>query len=166
MFERIKALLLDSGGEAEAAEKSGRRELELAATALLVEAALMDGNFDAVEREKVAHLLEVRFALEKVEAEALIEDATDKIRQSPQLYGFTRVVKDRFDHDDRVELMEMLWEVAYADGELHDFEANLMRRIAGLIYVSDRDSGAARKRVLERLETGEPVSLANRRERT
>ena len=166
MFERIKALLLDSGGEAEASEKSGRRELELAATALLVEAALMDGNFDVAEREKVAHLLQVRFTLGTTEAEALIEDAIEKIRQSPQLYGFTRVVKDRFDHDDRVELMEMLWEVAYADGELHDFEANLMRRIAGLIYVSDRDSGAARKRVLERLETGQTVMLANRREPT
>jgi len=45
----------------------------------------------------------------------------------------------------------MAWEVAYADGELHDFEANLLRRLAGLLYIEDRDSGMARKRVLDRL---------------
>ena len=45
----------------------------------------------------------------------------------------------------------MLWEVAYADGELHDYEANLMRRVTGLLFVSDQESGEARKRALERL---------------
>ena len=64
------------------------------------------------------------------------------------------MIKDRFPHEERLELMEMLWEVAYADGVLHDFEASLMRRISGLIYVSDRDSGAARKRALARLGQG------------
>ena len=49
-------------------------------------------------------------------------------------------------------MIEMLWKVVYADGNLHDFEANLVRRICGLIYVSDRESGDARKRVLERLD--------------
>jgi uncharacterized tellurite resistance protein B-like protein len=48
-------------------------------------------------------------------------------------------------------IIEMLWEVVYADGVLHDYEANLLRRIGGLIYVSDRDRGAARKRVMKRL---------------
>ena len=48
-------------------------------------------------------------------------------------------------------MIEMIWEVVYADGELHDYEDSLLRRIAGLIYVSDRDRGAARKRALERL---------------
>ena len=50
-----------------------------------------------------------------------------------------------------VMLMEMLWEVVYADGELHDYEANLLRRTAGLLHVSDQESGAARKRVLARM---------------
>jgi len=48
-------------------------------------------------------------------------------------------------------MMEMLWEVAYADGRLHEYEASLARQVAGLIHVSDRDNGAARKRVLARL---------------
>ena len=50
-------------------------------------------------------------------------------------------------------MMEMLWAVVYADGELDDFESNMMRRVAGLLYVDDRASGEARKRVLARIET-------------
>jgi uncharacterized tellurite resistance protein B-like protein len=61
------------------------------------------------------------------------------------------VIKDSFDQEERVELMEMLWEVVYADGALHHLEANLMRRIAGLIFVPDRESGEARKRALSKL---------------
>ncbi len=64
---------------------------------------------------------------------------------------FTRVVKDSFSHAERVELIEMIWEVVYADGERHDYEDSLMRRIAGLIYVSDRERGEARRRALARL---------------
>ena len=67
-----------------------------------------------------------------------------------EVYGFARRVKDAFEHDERVQMIEMLWEVVYADGEIHDHEANLLRRVAGLIYVSDRESGDARKRVLDR----------------
>ena len=65
--------------------------------------------------------------------------------------AFTRVIKDRFSEDERVRMIEMLWTGAYADRRLHDYEASLVRRVAGLIYVADRDSGAARKRVLRRL---------------
>ena len=59
-------------------------------------------------------------------------------------------MKDGFSHDERVRMIEMLWEVVLADDEIHDHEANLLRRVAGLIYVSDRESGDARKRVLDR----------------
>ena len=65
-----------------------------------------------------------------------------------ELHTITKVVRDHFDEAERIEMIEMLWAVVYADGELEDFEANLMRRVTGLLYVSDRDSGEARKRVL------------------
>jgi uncharacterized tellurite resistance protein B-like protein len=71
-----------------------------------------------------------------------------------QWHGFTTAIKDGFEPAERVELIEMLWEVVYADGQLHDYEASLLRRIAGLLYVSDRNSGEARKRVLARLGMG------------
>ena len=75
------------------------------------------------------------------------------VEQSHQLFAFTRVIKQGFDFDERIRMIEMLWEVVYADGLLHDYEANLMRRIGGLVYVTDQERGAARKRVLARLNT-------------
>ena len=80
-----------------------------------------------------------------------MDEAEGLVAESNQLYGFTRVLKDRLSYQERVEFVEMLWQVSYADGELHDYEANLMRRIAGLLFVEDRDSGGARKRALDKL---------------
>jgi uncharacterized tellurite resistance protein B-like protein len=152
MFKRIKQLL--AGGDAwpgaAVAPRAGD-ELQVAAAALLVEAALMDDRFEASERAKITELLRARFGLGAADAEALLEAAREQVGRSSQLFGFTRVVADRFAHDERVELMEMLWQVAYADGRLDDYEANLMRRLAGLIHVSDRDSGEARKRAIAHL---------------
>ena len=152
MLDRIMALLGgDRGSTAGNGTGAGTDEVRLAAAALLVEAAVLDGHFDDAERATIATLLGDRFGLDAAETEALIGAAHEAVERSGQLYGFTRVVKDRFDAEERIRMIEMLWEVAYADGHLHDFEASLVRRVAGLIYVEDRDSGAARKRVLARL---------------
>ena len=152
MINRIKALLKTQGGTPlEAGSRHGFSELQVAAAALLVEAAEMDASFDEQERAKILDLVRARFTLSETEAESLVELARQEVVDSSQLYGFTRVVKDNFDHEERVEMLEMLWEVVYADGEKHDHEASLMRRIAGLIFVSDRDCGSARKRALSKL---------------
>jgi len=148
MLSRLKSLLTGSrepGGAGQA------DDLSLAAAALLVEAAEMDGVMDAGERAHILKLLRSRFSLPADEAEDLLREAADRSAQTQQLLPFTRVIKDRFTQEQRVELMEMLWEVAYVDGHLHDYEANLVRRIGGLIYVPDQQSGAARKRVMGRL---------------
>jgi len=152
MINRLKALL--SGGDSRSATAAAPREsddLQVAVAALLVEAALMDDRFEASERDKIAELLKARFELSDADAEALLATAREQVGQSSQLFGFTRVVADRFSPDERVELVEMLWQVAYADGHLDDYEANLLRRLAGLIHVSDRESGEARKRALAHL---------------
>ncbi len=152
MINRIKRLLSGSGGQApDAPARHSFADLQIAAAALLVEAAQMDANFDVAERTKILDLVRARFELTEAEAQSLLELASDKVASASQLYGFTRVVKDNFDHEERVELIEMLWEVVYADGTLHDLEASLLRRITGLIYVPDRESGAARKRALSKL---------------
>lgn len=152
MLDRIKALLSGGGDTDSRTSKSHSvDELHLAAAALLVEAASRDGHFDEVEQQTVETLVRDHFDLDDDEAQDLITAAKDVVEESSQLYGFTRVVKDRFPHEERVRMIEMLWEVAYADGVLHDYEANLVRQVCGLIYVPDRESGMARKRVLARL---------------
>ena len=152
MLNRIKALLLNGGGPAVQAVTGPRPdELEVAAAALLVEAAQMDDRYEDQERAKIAALMKAHFGLSEEEVESLLAEAQRRVGESLQLFGFTRIVMERFSYDERVQLMEMLWEVAYADGKLHDYEASLIRRIAGLIHVPDRDNGDARKRALGRL---------------
>ena len=150
MLDRIRRLLSSQPTPAQARLHSFE-ERQLAAAALMVEAAAMDDAFDADERVRIGRLIQNRFGLSAAEAADLVAQAEQAVSASVEWHGFTRAIKDGFDHDERVELIEMLWEVAYADRRLHDYEASLLRRIAGLLYVSDRDSGEARKRVLARL---------------
>lgn len=133
-------------------------KLRLAVAALLVEAATLDGRFDETERARVLALLTTRFDLDQDGASRLLAQAQDAAARSVQLVGMTQLIKNSFDYDQRVELLEMLWEVAYADGQLHDYEANLLRRMAGLVYVSDQDAGAARKRVVARMGRSDGIA--------
>ncbi len=156
MINRIKAFFREPeiAGGGSSAQVAGRRkidELHLAAAALLVEAACHDMHFEESERLKIELLVQSRFGLSAEEAATLIEAAEREVDGAAQLLHFTRAIKDRFSHEERVGMVEMLWEVVYADGVLHDYEANLMRRIGGLLYVTDQERGAARKRVLARL---------------
>jgi uncharacterized tellurite resistance protein B-like protein len=148
MLDRIKAILRD---RPVASETGGFDQLQIAVAVLLIEAARMDNEFDADERAAIAKLLQRRFELDADAAAKLLAQAETQAEDSVEFYTFTRTVKDSFEHEDRVEFMQMLWEVAYADGELHDHEANLMRRVTGLMHVTDRESGEARKRALRQL---------------
>jgi uncharacterized tellurite resistance protein B-like protein len=150
MLKRIADLL----GTAKADSDSGSSafdEVQLAVATLLVEAASMDSDFDQQERATITDLLDRRFELGADRAASLVAAGEAKAQDNAELYRLSRTIKEAFAHEDRVELMQMLWEVAYADGELHSFEASLMRRLAGLVYVSDRENGEARKRAQARL---------------
>ncbi|MBR9972954.1 TerB family tellurite resistance protein [Magnetospirillum sulfuroxidans] len=146
MFGRLRALFVSNDDGV-----SAQRRLQLAAAAVLAEAASLDGQVDEVEQRRITELLARHFQLSQAEAQDLLAEASVLAQQSVQLVGFARTIKDGFEASERIELIEMLWDVAYADGHLHEYEANLVRRIAGLIHVPDQDAGAARKRVMARL---------------
>ncbi|MBL4613750.1 MAG: TerB family tellurite resistance protein [Magnetovibrio sp.] len=147
MLDRIKKMF--SGTQSPS--QMPKDDQKLAAAALLVEAAMMDGTFDDDERTVVLNLLEERFALKGADADALLLEAEAQVENSNELYTLSRTIKNSFDNEQRIELIEMLWQVAYADGVVHEYESNLVRRLSGLLYVSDRDSGEARKRVMEKI---------------
>lgn len=149
MLKRIKALFDPSDQSVN--EIKGFEDKQVAAAALLVEAAATDENFDETEQATVLEILRSRFNLSGEDAAELLAEGQKAQDQAVQLYGFTRNFKEASDHDERIQIIEMLWEVAYADGALHDYESNLIRRVAGLLHVTDRDRGDARKRVLARL---------------
>ncbi|MGE0007835.1 MAG: TerB family tellurite resistance protein [Parvibaculaceae bacterium] len=147
MIDRLLDFL--SGRAAPAVAGRSAADIEHAVAALLVEAARMDENFDARERSTIERLLAGRFDLDPGAVKALIADAEREVQNSTQYYPFTRRINDRLSGEERVRIIEMLWKVAYADGVLDAYEDMLLRRIAGLIHVSDLDRGLARKRALD-----------------
>lgn len=149
MIERLKNLLFDRESTPETGAKA-QEELHVAAAALMLEAAQLDGSLDQVERERIAHIVSKRFGLSAEDTAAIVENAEKKAGESSDIYGYLRVLLSHFEHDQQVELVEMLWDVICVDGVIHDHEANLVRRVTGMTGVSDRESGAAKRRAMER----------------
>ena len=147
MLDRLLNFL--SGTETPSAQ-AGPDELQLAVAALLVEAARMDDNFDAGERGDIERLLAARFDLTPEAVHTLVAAAEARMNETAQYFPFTREITARLSTEQRVGIIEMLWEVAYADGALDAHEDMLLRQIAGLIHVPDRERGQARKRALEK----------------
>ena len=141
MIQRLKAFLTAATPGSSSGSSPGQNHpdeaLRLATASLLVEAALMDGTVETAELDVIKTLLAEHFELSSEEVTELVLAGEAATADSAQLYGFTRVIKDNFNHAERVRMIEMLWEVAYTDGRLHHLETNLVRRIAGLIYVPD-----------------------------
>jgi uncharacterized tellurite resistance protein B-like protein len=153
VFERIVQLL--AGGELD--PRGPADDLQIAVAALLVEAARMNDHFDAAERETIRRLLAARFGLSPEATGDLLAAAERAVARSAQLFRFTDMVIRRLEPEQRIPIIEMLWEVAYADGRLDPEEDALLRRIGGLIGVSDQDRMRARRRALQRLGLGEPA---------
>jgi uncharacterized tellurite resistance protein B-like protein len=147
MFDRILALLNTPEPDPGAALD----QTMVAAAAVMVEAARMDDHFDAAERDAIRRILRERFDLAPAATDILLDAGERASDSSAQLFRFTHILVTRLTPDQRIPIIEMLWEVAYADGTLTAEEDALIRRIAGLLYVSDRDRGLARQRVLHRL---------------
>ncbi len=130
----------------------GKDELQLAVAALLLEAAMVvDGRFDDSERGVIRRILAQRFGLSSLDADGLLAAAETRVEGSAQIFGFARTINRRLAPARKVEVIEMLWEVAYADGVLDPLEDSLLRRVGGLIDVSDYERGEAKRRVLRRL---------------
>ena len=124
----------------------------LSVAVLLLEAARQDDHFDASERAVIETVLIKQFHLSSPECVHLIEAAEKHVRSLVQLHGHTNDIANEMSPGERIALIEMLWEVAYADGVLDPEEDHLIRRIAKLIYVEDRERVHARQRVLDRIK--------------
>jgi|SRR5690242_18084388 uncharacterized tellurite resistance protein B-like protein len=147
MIDRLMAWLKEERDDL----PRGQDEPQLAVAALLMEAARVDGRLQPGERAAVHNLLERRFGLSVAAADKLAAAAQNEAENATQLFGFTRTVNERFARERRIELIEMLWEVAYADGTLDPLEDTMLRQVGGLIDVPDHERGEARRRVLKRL---------------
>ncbi len=152
LFDRIRAALAGSVPNSDASpEPDEGSPVEIACAALLAEAAGMDEKFDPVERRTILTLLERRFQIDGPAAERLLEQGKAASAEASSYYRFTRAINDSWGDEARTELIYRLWSVACADGRIDPYEDMLVRRVAGLLHVSDRARGEARRRAVASL---------------
>ncbi|MGB2159085.1 MAG: TerB family tellurite resistance protein [Candidatus Puniceispirillaceae bacterium] len=138
--------------EDEKAAPTGDAEWAAVMASLLVEAAMADGELDAEERAQISRILAAQPHIEATAVEGLVDTALSWHAERIEIHALTRSIRSETDAEDRIAIIEMAWMVVLADGEVHDYESQLMRRLAGLLYVDDIESGRAAKRARMRLE--------------
>ena len=115
-------------------------------TALLVHAAKIDDNYTDVEKKIIKKALISLNAISPNEAEKLLEKAAKIEKESNQIIAFTREIKKN-SMEFRLKIIEILWKIIYSDDDADSYESNLIRRICGLIYISDKDSGQIKQKI-------------------
>ena len=130
-------------------DKNNSKNLQLLC-GLMIEAAYTDGQIEVNELNKIKLSLIDVFNEDPKEVNAALEEAKKNKNNSNSLHYYTSYINKNFDDDKKLLLIEVLWEIVLSDGQVHDFESNLIRRLAGLLYISDVDSGNAKKRALDK----------------
>ncbi|MDK9703951.1 MAG: TerB family tellurite resistance protein [Sulfuritalea sp.] len=129
---------------------ASQHALHLATAALLLEMMRMDSAVTAAETAAVTQVLQSRFGLGADEVETLMVLAADEARQATDYFQFTSLINRSFSAEQKIQVVEYLWQVAYADGHLDAHEQHFMRKIADLLYVSHADYVAAKQRAREK----------------
>src|ERR1700730_12326986 len=133
-------------------QTGGQDAAAFALAILLIEVARSDDRVETREQSLIERALARRFGLDHGEVSRLMQAAEEGAIKATDLHHFTQTVVRNFNEDERIGVIEMLWDVAYSDRVLTGDEDALIRRVAGLIYVSDRDRGEAKRRVTQRLD--------------
>ena len=132
----------------------GDSDYRLAATALLVHVVSLDGQPTQAEQRKLHSLIESHFKLDRGTADRLIADATEVEGEAVDLYHFTSVIMRSLDEAGRKRIVQMMWELVYADGQVTEFEDNVVWRASDLLGISQRDRIELKHAVAERASGG------------
>ena len=134
-------------GDRPEGETDGPDATRLAAAALLVHASTIDGYVDEAEADRLQEVLKAHYELSDEQMHELIVAAERTERDAVDIYTFTSKLKKALPEEDRLRIIEMMWEIAFADGEIHGYEENLIWRTAELLGIPSRERIRARKKV-------------------
>ena len=147
MLDKLLRLIRDPEAEVDLTDEEGREAM----AAILVEAARADGVYAVCERDAIDRALARHYGISPAAAADLRAKGETAQAAALDLVQFTRAMKRAVEHENRVGIIEAVWEVALADGERDAMENALVRKLCGLLYVPDREAGLARQRVMARL---------------
>ena len=153
MFESFRKFLSEVSDGDKQPTHFEHNDYRLAAAALLVHAAAIDGDVSDAERGKLRVLIKQQFELDEATTDELVAEATGAENESIDLYHFTSVINGSLNEEGRRRVVEMMWEIAYADGDVDEFERNLIWRAADLLGISSRDRIELGHRVASRRGT-------------
>ncbi|MCT7377253.1 TerB family tellurite resistance protein [Chelativorans salis] len=154
MFERILSFLKDLPAGGDTSRHLDADDPRVAAAALLIHVMAADGERSDEEQARLKETLSQAYDLHGAELKALMKAGEEAEADAVDLYTFTSVLKRHLDHDARAEFIRLMWEIVFADGEMHELEDNLVWRVAELIGVDTRTRVTMRQRV-RKTEDGE-----------
>jgi len=147
MFESFRNFITEFVDGEKHPSQFGDDDYRLAAAAMLVHAAAIDGEISQSERDKLRAVIKQRFNLDDAATAELIEKATAAEHEAVDLYHFTHLLNRALDEAGRARIVEMMWEIVYADGQRDELEDNLVWRAADLLGISARERIELRRRV-------------------
>lgn len=139
MFDAVKRFIENVSGAEGSAREFDDDDYRLAAAALLVHVANADGRIDLAEQRKLQRIIKERFGLDAAGAAKLTAAAEQSDREAVDFYQFTSVLKRTLNEAGRLKIVEMLWEIAFADGAVDELEENTIWRIAELLGITGRE---------------------------
>jgi|TARA_B100000768_G_scaffold132179_1_gene122801 uncharacterized tellurite resistance protein B-like protein len=147
MFSNLKTALKKITSKTEEEEEYKGEDIQ-AVIILLIEACQIDGETGQEEVQYIKKLLINKFNFSEADAEANINTALNDNNKRIEIFSQIKIILNEMDHKERIDVIQMMWGVILADGIIDDFEANLMRRMNGLLYISGIESAEAKKRAL------------------
>ena len=144
MFDKLKSIF-DKKIEEEIEEFD---TIQIAISTLMIQTAVYDGVFDEQEKSKILELIKKYFNFNEDQKLSLFKIAMKVNDDSNDMQQFTRILNDNMSEEEKLNIIEMLWKIIISDGHIDDYENALIRKISGLLYISDKDVGQIKKKII------------------
>jgi uncharacterized tellurite resistance protein B-like protein len=139
MFERLKSILTGSAERGSHGGADEEQRLQIATAVILLEVAYADDEFSETERERIVEILKAQFSLENESVQELIRVSEEQMQQSIDLWHFTEIINRSYGTDEKIRVIEKVWQIIYADGKLDRFEDHIVHKLARVLNLSHRD---------------------------
>ena len=144
MFDKLKSIFDKKIEE----EKEQFDTVQIAISTLMIQTAVYDGVFDEQEKSQILELIKKYFNFNEDQKLSLFKIAMKVNDDSNDMQQFTRILNDNLSEEEKLNIIEMLWKIIISDGHIDDYENALIRKISGLLYISDRDVGQIKKKLI------------------
>ena len=144
MFDKLKSIFDKKIQE----ENEQFSTVQIAISTLMIQTAVYDGVFDEQEKSEILELIKKYFNFNEDQKLSLFKIAMKVNDDSNDMQQFTRVLNDNLSEEEKINIIEMLWKIIISDGHIDDYENALIRKISGLLYISDKDVGQIKKKLI------------------